>query len=93
MNEKKNIGLKNTGRNEMITVEIKCSGYGASTWETVKLSRSDIERAAMIKLRETDASPNMQAIDVVIQPNADLSGGIPYAPNDCSAKHGGNDDE
>ena len=54
----------------MIKVEINCSGYGQERWETVELSRDEIEQMAIRKLKETDASPRMQAIDVIIEVKA-----------------------
>lgn len=51
----------------MIKVEIKCSGHGQERYETVDVSREEIELMAIRKLRETDASPKMHAIDVIIE--------------------------
>lgn len=51
----------------MIKVEIKCNGDGGTSWETVRLSRDDIEKLAIDKLRETNSSPKMQATSTTIE--------------------------
>ena len=51
----------------MVKVEIKCSGYGQSYWETVQLTKEDLEKCAIEKLREKDSSPNMEPISTTLE--------------------------
>jgi len=56
--------------NTIIKVEVKCSGYGTQYWETVELTKEDIEELAVAKLQERDYSPSMDPVNVEICLNA-----------------------
>jgi hypothetical protein len=51
----------------MIKVEIKCFVHGMSYFKTVTLSKEEIEQLAMEKLKETDGSEQMEAIETSVE--------------------------
>lgn len=49
-----------------IKVELKCHGYANQYWETVEITKEDIEELAVSKVRERDSSPNIEPVSVEV---------------------------
>lgn len=50
----------------LIKVELKCHGHGNQYWETVEITKDDIEELAVSKMKERDSSPNIEPISVEV---------------------------
>lgn len=48
----------------IVTIDLKCRGYGASYIKTINLTKDDLEELAVQKMREQDSSTNIDPINI-----------------------------